>query len=190
MYPFINIYPGNISNVVEAPGPEYEFKSFINYPHLSIYPAVNEAVPHEQKEQLGVIQSSDCVAHSIQSRAPLPPLNYGKYPDILIYPSVRVVGAPSTTPLPMKPISPPAINVRASASYPSLDICALSPSPSSKFCIQTSTLDPAVYPYFDLYRSGKGSTPEFWREELPVSLPPKYPSLNICGFLDITSFVA
>ena len=108
----------------------------------------------------------------------------------MIYPSVRVVGAPSTTPLPMKPISPPAINVRASASYPSLDICALSPSPSSKFCIQTSTPDPAVYPYFDLYRSGKGSTPEFWREELPVSLPPKYPSLNICGFLDITSFVA
>jgi hypothetical protein len=40
--------------------------------------------------------------------------------------------------------------------------------------------DPAVYPHFNLYYCGNGSTPDYWREEQPVVLPPRYPALRMC----------
>ena len=42
------------------------------------------------------------------------------------------------------------------------------------------SVDPAVYPAFDIYASGKGSVLEYWREETSVSLEAVYPVMNIC----------
>lgn len=71
----------------------------------------------------------------------------------------------------------------AGPTYPNFDICKIHCFPALMFDRGSEALsDPAVYPYFDIYRSGVVSTPVNWCESCRVELGAKYPSMVICKY--------
>ena len=49
--------------------------------------------------------------------------------------------------------------------------------------------DPAVYPAFDIYRSGQGATLENWREPRSNAVIAVYPNLDICKFVPLSILI-